>query len=114
MSITFKIIDRQKTLIVLENDSPNFVASAQFFVIGDKAFAHSINGTKFYKCVRQYLREIFAELGVRYIEAYVLAGHFRLIKMMLGSQADVEQTGSGQMSSHEMIWVRIAPKQVER
>lgn len=107
MKLTFQIIERQKTLIVIEDGNPNFVASAQFDIIGDKAFAHSINGAKFYDCVRQYTPEIFERLGVRAIEAYVRKSHLRLLKMSLNGVCSVVQTDTGIMNGQEMCWIKI-------
>ena len=108
--LRYCFIDREKTMIVIENDNPNYVASAQFCIFGDKAIVHSISGEKFYRCVSEKVDEIFAELGVMKIEAYVLAAHFRLIRMSLRKSATVEITDRGMMAGHEMIWITIRPK----
>lgn len=107
MTLRFRIIDREKTLLVIEDDNPNFAASAQFAIIGDKAFAHTINGAKFYQCVRENLPAIFEGLGIRSIEAYVFPAHLRLIKMMLKKCANVQHIENGIMDGHEMAWVKI-------
>jgi hypothetical protein len=108
MTLTYKIINRQKTMLVFENDNPNFVSSAQFNIIGDKGFAHTIIGDRFYEIVRTEINAMFKDLEVRTIEAYVRRSHFRLLKMALKNHAVIEELGSGDMAGMNMVWVKIS------
>lgn len=108
--LTYQFIERQKTIVIIDDGNPNYVATAQFCIFGDKAIVHSISGEKFYRCVSEKVDEIFEDLNVTKIEAYVFAAHFRLIRMSLRRSATVEITDRGMMAGHEMIWITIRPK----
>ena len=109
----YEILDRQKSVIVFDNDEGlNYAASCQVFTYGDRGFLYNLNGVRFYRVwsTPEAARQFFLDLGVVSLEGYVGGAHARLLRTSLKDVANVEFTGRGHMSGHPMEWVRITPK----
>lgn len=101
-----EIGDRQYSIRVYGDDETNYVASAQVFRYGDKAFVYSINGTEFYANAGEIIERL-KQKGVVSLEGYAGLPHARLMGIALKGIAKVEIQPSGDMDGHELAWVVV-------
>lgn len=106
----YKIVTRQDSILVFDGDSPNYVASCQVFIYGDRGFMYNANGQEFYSCMVENGVEMMKEMKVVSLEGYVTKAHARLMRIALPGVADVAITGTGEMAGVSMVWVVIKPK----
>lgn len=107
----FKIIERQASVLVFENEADvNYVASCQVFQYGDVGIMYGINGRKFYELMAVHGAQVMAQLRVKSLEGYITPSHARLMRIALRRVADVTEAHEGMMAGHHMVWIVIKPK----
>jgi len=70
---------------------------------------YNINGKMFYSHFGQpgKVAELFAELGVRFLEGYLLPPHAKLMARGLRQSAVVSEIDVGSFEGERMIWIRV-------
>ena len=72
----------------------------------------NINGALFYEHFGQpgKVAELFADLGVRMLEGYLLPPHAKLMARGLRQSAVVSEIDVGSFEGERMIWIRVEAK----
>jgi hypothetical protein len=108
----FEILDRQKSVLVFDDESTEYCASCQVFKYGDRGFMYNINGRQFYELWREpgTLKDLLFRLGVGSLEGYVTEAHARLMRAALRHVGAVTIESHGTMNGHPMVWVVVKAK----
>ncbi len=93
-----------------DDDSNNYVASAQIRKYGDRGWMSSINGKAFFLALREHFEEILDVIGVDTLEGYVMDSMARLMRIACRGRAHFEITHRGICAGREMPWVVFSRK----
>lgn len=104
--MSYLLVTRQVSVLFMDAH-PNYVASCQIFIYGNRGFIYNVQGARFYKHVAEAWPKILSDLQVDSIEGYVLASHARLIRVALRKVATISIKQAGEMAGHVMFWIVI-------
>lgn len=101
---------RRVTLLMFDKlDSPNYSASCQITINGDRALVDSLNGVGFYQLFNEHGITPFTSLGIRTLYMAVSAAHLRLIRRALRAHPVViNVTGKSHIGQLTLEWVEIS------
>lgn len=90
-----------------------YCASVMLHIDGDKGFAYSLQGKRFYELFAIHYKELFERCGIRSIEAYMTEEHSAHFIKATSEFLTVKVTEKGTCAGRPMHWMCIKMKEVK-